>query len=595
MKKKDKLWIFTFEYAGIIKFGGLAEVPANQAKNLVDEFEITVFIPSHGQIESLIKTTKVEKLPFSCVGRIDPSLFGSYEPESDYNIAFYNVKLNNVNIILVSGENSFSSKYLDDKIVYNPDTFAGKMCLFSIGMHYYAEYLIQHQMESLPDIIHMHDYHVVISFIGVKQALMKKNLDVPSIITIHLLTWPRFSLSYYKACGIDDTPIRILLPTGFKLLTIKEILALCEETFKTPQEYKPPSVEKVGAIVSDLVTTVSQSYLKTDIIPKLGQDLISFKTDFVWDGCDWDYDEIYRRVIQIIDSEIRSILNIPNDAKLTREDIKRYLLTYKIANLSQSPLINSKKVLETINEISNGNPFIKNGNIKAFNESGPLVISTGRITPQKGFEVILDAIPEVIKFIPNARFLMLILPTDYNLDEIKTYAKFVKLYPDNLRIIFGVATDIFYLAHIAADAYAALSRWEPFGINALEAMSSKLPIIATKVGGLQESIVDLRQDPEKGTGILIEKDNPSQFANALISIFKLAEIAEKVKETGSIYSTETLLMANKIPDCVIKSRVLLNANYYDKIKENCYNRVKNNFRWSIVSKKLIALYSKMIN
>jgi starch synthase len=537
----------------------------------------------------------VEKLPFNCIGRIDPSLFGSHEPESSYDIAFYKVNLNNVSIILVSGENSFSSKYLDDNVVYNPDTFAGKMCLYSIGMRYYAEYLIQHRTESLPDIIHMHDYHVVISFIGIKQALIKKGLDVPSIITIHLLTWPRFDLSYYRACGIDDSPIKILLPAGFRLLTIKEILALCEEQVKTPLEYKAPSIEKVGAIVSDLVTTVSQSYLKTDIIPKLGQDLISFKTDFVWDGCDWNYDDIYKSVIQVIDPEIRRILNITNDIEITREAMKRYLLTYKIGNLSQSPLINSKKVLDAINEISNGNPFVKNGNIKAFNDSGPLVITTGRITPQKGFEVILDAIPEVIKTIPNAKFLLLILPTDYNLDEIKTYAKFVKLYPDNLRIIFGVASDIFYLAHIAADAYAALSRWEPFGIIALEAMASKLPIIATKVGGLQESIIDLRQDPENGTGVLIEKDNPSQFANALISIFKLAEIAEKVKKTGSIYEVDTLLMANQIPDGVIKSRVLLKANYYDKMKENCYNRVKNNFRWSIVSKKLIALYSKIKN
>ena len=256
--------------------------------------------------------------------------------------------------------------------------------------------------------------------------------------------------------------------------------------------------------------------------------------------------------------------------------------------------MNTEKIIQTIKEISNGNPFVTNGNVKSFSESGPLVIATGRISKQKGFENIFEAVPEVIKVIPNAKFLLLLLPTDYNLKEIKIYANFVKLYPENIRIIFGLAADIFYLAHIAADVYCALSRWEPFCIIALEAMSSKLPVIATKVGGLQESIIDLREDPKNGTGILIEKDNPSQFADALISLFLLAEISEKVVEKGTIYDIELMKLVNQIPDGVLKSEVLLNPDYYNKIKQNSYKRVQQNFRWSIVTKKLERFYNKTI-
>ena len=260
--------------------------------------------------------------------------------------------------------------------------------------------------------------------------------------------------------------------------------------------------------------------------------------------------------------------------------------------MDRSPLIRSEKVLQVIREISNGNQFIKNGNIKAFNEPGPLVITTGRISHQKGFETIFDAIPEVIRVIPNAKFLFLILPTDYSLEEIKSYSQVVKIYPDNLRIIFGVAKDIFYLAHLSADVYCALSRWEPFGIIALEAMASKLPIIATRVGGFQETIIDIRNSSEIGTGILVDKDNPSQFANALISLFLLSEISKRIKLKESIYDAEIFKLVNQIPDEIIKSLVLLDPNFYYKIKENCYKRVENNFRWKIVSKKLRELYSK---
>ena len=56
-KEKKKVWIFTFEYAGIVKVGGLGEVPANQAKYLKKDFEVNVFIPSHGQLERLKEIT----------------------------------------------------------------------------------------------------------------------------------------------------------------------------------------------------------------------------------------------------------------------------------------------------------------------------------------------------------------------------------------------------------------------------------------------------------------------------------------------------------------------------------------------------------
>ncbi len=588
-KEKEKVWIFTFEYAGIAKVGGLGEVPANQAKYLADQFDVTVFIPSHGQIERLKNLTELEKLAFKCKRLANSEPFGSSDNEKFYEISYYKCRLNKVDIILLSGDNSFTHQYLDDDIVYNPETFDKKLLIFSIGMRNYVKNLISNQKVSLPDIIHIHDYHVVIPFIGVKQELKTNNLNVRSIITFHLLTWPRYNLDFYYKCGIDNIPIDILLKNGFKLMNIRDIFALCQKSRKKDHNDNPPTVEQVGALISDLITTVSNSYLHSDIIPNLGQNLIEFKSNFVWDGCDWDYNEIYQMVLYNFGDDIRKLCQISEESTISREDMKKYLLTYKISHLSQSPLIHSSKILEVIEDISNGNSFMKDGNIANFKETGPLVISTGRISRQKGFETIFEAIPKVIDVIPNAKFLLLLLPTEYSLNEIRSYAQVVKKYPDNLRIIFGLTADIFYLAHIASDVYCALSRWEPFGIIALEAMSAKLPIIATKIGGLQETIIDIRDDIDKGTGILIDKDDPSQFADALITFFKLSEVALSFKLTGNIDNDDIDL----IPDEKVKSQILLDAMYYEKIKDNCYKRVQQNFRWNIVSKKLEKLYLKL--
>jgi len=593
MENKKCVWIFSFEYAGVAKVGGLGEVPANQAKYLSEQFKITVFMPSHGKVEDLKSKYTMERLPFTCVGTINPTLFGIMEEETSYNISFYKFKKENVEIILLSGDNSFTSKFLDDKTVYNPNTIMGKIALFSLGIRCLVSYFIESKRNHLPKIVHLHDYHAVLPFFGMKQVLARNGLEVASILTIHLMTWPRFEYNFFRICAIDDTPIKVLLSSGFEMLNLDQILQISQLDENKWTEFEMPAVEKIGAIISDIVTTVSESYLNSDIIPNCGKGLIEFKADFIWDGCDWDYYEIFNQVIETHGNEIRNFIQINDNTEINEQNMKRFLLEYKIGHLSHSPLISSQNVLNTINEISNGNPFIKNGNIKAFLDSGPLVLTTGRISPQKGFDTIFEAVPEVLKVIPNAKFLFLILPTDYSINEIKTYSQFVNQYPQNIRIIFGVASDIFYLAHLSADVFVSPSRWEPFGIMALEAMSCKIPIIGTKVGGLQETIIDMRNFSEIGTGILIEKDNPSQFAEALISLLLLAEISKRVKEKNQIYETENFKLVNKIPDEILKSLVLLDPNYFIKIRENCYRRVENNFRWKIVSKKLALLYENL--
>ena len=590
-EKKPNIWIFTFEYAGIAKVGGLGEVSANQTQNLTNYFDFTVFIPSHGQIERLKEEYEVERLPFNCVGQVNPYELGLKEPESSYYICFYKLKMKGVNIIIVAGENSFTQKYLDDPIVYNPDTFKLKLCLYSIAIRCYISYRADNNQEKLPDAVHLHDYHVVIPFIGLKQILAKQGLDVASIITIHLLTHPKFNLKFYYACGIDKTPISIRTNNGTKFLPIDQIYEICK---KNNREGEIPTVEELGAFVSDLVITVSESYLKSHIIPKLGGKLIEFKTDFVWNGCDWNYENIKANVLKRFDKELRNILNLEQEQKITHIQLKKYLLEYKIGNLKESPLIKSERILDVINEISNGNAFIKNGKIKSFSNAGPLIITTGRISHQKGFDTLLEAIPKVIKEVPKAKFLFLLLPTDYSLTEIREYAKYVKKYPENIRIIFGVAAEIFHLAHLAADIYCALSRWEPFGIIALEAMAVRLPVIATKVGGLRESVIDVRKDPENGTGLLIKKDDVEKTVEALITFLRLAQISESSGYTPNIYQTDAINLINQIPDEIVKSKIILNANYYEQIRENCRKRVETTFRWENVSKKLISLYRDII-
>ena len=126
------------------------------------------------------------------------------------------------------------------------------------------------------------------------------------------------------------------------------------------------------------------------------------------------YEVIFNEICNNLGEEMQEFLHVSKQGEISHDAMKKYLLTYKIGNLKESPIIYSKKVLETIKQISQNNPYIKNGNVIPFEESGPLMITTGRISSQKGFETIFEAIPRVIKHVPEAKFLFLLNPTSKN-------------------------------------------------------------------------------------------------------------------------------------------------------------------------------------
>ncbi|MBA7697846.1 hypothetical protein ES703_106518 [subsurface metagenome] len=71
-----------------------------------------------------------------------------------------------------------------------------------------------------------------------------------------------------------------------------------------------------------------------------------------------------------------------------------------------------------------------------------------------------------------------------------------------------------------------------------------------------------------------------------------SEICRIKKTKDLIQKSELNLMVHDIFYPALRKRVIEDNLYYDKIKENCLKRVEENFRWKIVSKKLLSLYNK---
>lgn len=87
--------------------------------------------------------------------------------------------------------------------------------------------------------------------------------------------------------------------------------------------------------------------------------------------------------------------------------------------------------------------------------------------------------------------------------------------PSNVQLTGWLSRDQVSDYMKSCDVFVMPSRWEGFGLSALEAMRASKPVIATQVGGLPELI-------ENGVnGFLIEKNNIEQLTAAMKKIAQL--------------------------------------------------------------------------
>lgn len=167
-----------------------------------------------------------------------------------------------------------------------------------------------------------------------------------------------------------------------------------------------------------------------------------------------------------------------------------------------------------------------------------LVLLSGRIHPQKGIDMLLQSIPEVLQQIDRVHWVVCggggiaeqVLPR---------YAPLIDRYQHAITFTGHVPRHEALGWKRLADVVVAPSRYEPFGLSVLEAMLLGKAVIVADVDGLSELVVagesglklPLDQATPDGSAV-----SPSALAQAQIRLLQDEALAQRLGHTAQQYA-----------------------------------------------------------
>jgi glycosyltransferase involved in cell wall biosynthesis len=139
----------------------------------------------------------------------------------------------------------------------------------------------------------------------------------------------------------------------------------------------------------------------------------------------------------------------------------------------------------------------------------PTLLLLGRVVPQKGFDLGLQAFATVLRSRPDAR--LVVGGDGVDLHALRSLAE-----------TLGVAPSVSFLGWVPPVQVPALieeativvmpSRYEPYGLVAIEAARCARPVVAFRTAGLVEAVADGE------TGVLVERGDTEALAAAVAGL-----------------------------------------------------------------------------
>lgn len=211
-------------------------------------------------------------------------------------------------------------------------------------------------------------------------------------------------------------------------------------------------------------------------------------------------------------------------SKLDKILLQKFSQIVAVSGAVKSELIRSHIKVSKINEISNGVDTLKFINTEndvknelSISEDKIVVGTVGRLSPEKGHEVFINAAKRVHEKYKNTVFLIV--------GDGPLINKLIEMSKD-LPVIFLGSRDDIPKIYNAIDIFVLPSIDEGLPMVILEALSSKKPCIATNVGSLSK-VIDHMEN-----GIIVQSGKSIDLSDSICYLISNKKMALKFAEKG---------------------------------------------------------------
>ena len=204
---------------------------------------------------------------------------------------------------------------------------------------------------------------------------------------------------------------------------------------------------------------------------------------------------------------------------------------------NKAQLISGDTLIKTIPNFVNTKKFFLTDKKKSrkkfgFNESEKILLTLSRLVSRKGHKVVINAISLIVKKIPQIKYVIAGTGEERYEKDLKKLVSDLKL-DNNVSFLGYIDEEKKNDLYNACDIYIMNSHKtnqegdsEGFGITFLESNACGKPIIGTKSGGIPDAI------QHRENGLLIEPNQPSETAEAIIELFNNQELYNQLSNNG---------------------------------------------------------------
>ncbi|HOW42070.1 MAG TPA: glycosyltransferase family 4 protein [Candidatus Omnitrophota bacterium] len=166
---------------------------------------------------------------------------------------------------------------------------------------------------------------------------------------------------------------------------------------------------------------------------------------------------------------------------------------------------------------------------------GPVVGAIGRLSDVKGYRYLVEAMPAVLKCVPQAQLLIV--------GDGREYSHLARLAAR-----LGIEKKVTFITKVydtvkalsVIDVFAMPSLKEGLGLSLMEAMAAGLPCVGSDIGGIRNLIT------HRENGLLVEAKNSPRLGEALVEVIEDEKLAQRLGDTARTFINHNFSQAEML-------------------------------------------------